>query len=959
MRQAKMVMKQRQNILKFVIFLFLATASSMFAVTEQQIQQMRQAMPSRPIVEPAKPRTMLVFSLCNGFQHDCIPYWAKALDIMGETTGAFKVVRSTDMGVFTRESLSRFDVICFNNTTKLVPDAAQQQAIMEFISSGKGIVGIHAATDNFDNWPQGAMMMGGLFKGHPWMAEGTWAVKLDDPDHPLMQSFKGEGFKVNDEIYRTLPPEYNRQNQRVLMSLDMSDPTTKEKAERPEDRDTGISWIKPVGEGRLFYCSLGHNIHLTWNKDILWHYLAGIQYAAGDLKVDDSPLGYTAENTEAAEIRALIPQIRGFEWDGSRAVLYTVQEKIRSCYGNEEALGTIEEMLLDVLESDSTAAAKDFACRQLAVIGTNKSVPMLSKMLADPKTSDMARYALEKIPARDVDDVLVKATKAAPNQKVLIGIISTLGNRKSDKVISLAHDLFSNADNGDEAVNIALLSALGSVGTEESVEELFHVRPNLTGQAQKRCTDALLMCADAMLAANQRRRAIEIYDMLYKEEKLSIVRAAALSGLAQAGSQDIQALLPNIIQMGDMTLRTAAIQSLAYVNDDMILETTVSKASDLPADAQIQLLTVLSENAREGGEMLALQMVRSEQQPVRIAAYEALAKIGDISAIEILAGAAAQAQDRDEREAAREALSQIPGKSVDSAILEKIAASMDGNSDEKVVIELIRATASRGIDDASEVLFRTAEHDNQKIASESVRALQSLAGPEHAEALVNLVVSRPGADTENMLLVVAEKFSSHDQVARLILDKYGKIAGNEDARVSLLRVLGKLGDSDAIALIKSEYASSNEKLQEAAFRAMTDWPQNDFIGKMKTLARSAEDEKTRILAFRAYIRMLTDSGKNEQGIVDELIAAYSLAERPDERKYVIGVLGNYGNEKALKFVKDKVAEPDLKAEVQVSLLQICEKLRNERPSAVNPVLRMLKENGSSESVRNRAEELLK
>lgn len=958
MRQAEIVMKQRQNILKIVILLFLAAAGSMFAVTEQQIQQMRQAMPDKPIVEPAKPRTMLVFSLCNGFKHDCIPYWAKALDIMSEKTGAFKVVHSTDMGVFTQESLSKFDVICFNNTTKLVPDAAQQQAITAFISDGKGIVGIHAATDNFDDWPQGAMMMGGIFKGHPWTAEGTWAVKIDDPDHPLMQSFKGEGFKINDEIYRTLPPEYNRQNQRVLMSLDMSDPATRDKAERPEDRDTGISWIKPVGEGRLFYCSLGHNIHLTWNKDVLRHYLAGIQYAAGDLKVDDSPLK-PAENTQVGEIRMLIPQIRGFEWDDSRAVLYTVQEKIRSCYGNKEALGKIEEMLLDLLDSDSSAAAKDFACRQLAVIGTDKSVPMLSKMLADPKTSDMARYALEKIPGGGVDNVLVKTAKTAPNQEVLIGIISTLGNRKSDKVISLAHDLFSNAGNNDEAVKIALLWALGSAGTEESVEELFNVRPNLTGQAQKRCTDALLMCADAMLAANQKERAIEIYGMLYKQENPSVVRAAALIGLSQAGSQDVQALLPNVIRTGDMTLRTAAIQSLAYVNDDLILETIVSKASDLPADAQIQLLTVLSENSRKGAKFLALQMVHSEQQPVRIAAYEALAKTGDTSAIEILAGSAAQAQDRDERQAAQEALSQIPGKSIDLAILEKIAASIDANSDEKVVIELIHATASRGIDDAPEVLFRTAEHDNQRIASESVRALQSLAEPEHAEALVNLVVSRPGADTENALLLVAEKFSNSDQVARLILDKYGKIAGNEDAQVSLLRVMGKLGNPDVIPLIRSGYASSNEKLQEAAFRAMTDWPQNDFMQEVKTLARSAEDEKTKILALRAYIRMLTDSGKNEQDIVDELIAAYALAERPDERKYVIGVLGNYGNEEALTFVKDKLAEPDLKAEAQVGLLQICEKLRSEKPSAVNPVLQMLKENGSSETVRNRAEELLK
>ncbi|MHC4551343.1 MAG: ThuA domain-containing protein [Planctomycetota bacterium] len=277
--------------------LFLALSAGLFAVTAEEIEKMQSAMPSQPVVQPAQPRIMLVFSLCKGFKHDSIPYWEKALDVMSEKTGAFKVVHSKDMSVFTKESLKAYDVICFNNTTMLVPDTAQQQAILDFIKNGKGIVGIHAATDNFYEWPEGMEMMGGKFTGHPWTAGGTWAVKLDEPDHPLMKSFKGQNFTINDEIYRTDPPLYSRQKQRVLMSLDMTDPTTKNtKGVKPGDMDTGLSWIKRVGKGRLFYCSLGHNNHLTWNTAVLGHYLAGIQYAAGDYKVDDSLPTATSNN---------------------------------------------------------------------------------------------------------------------------------------------------------------------------------------------------------------------------------------------------------------------------------------------------------------------------------------------------------------------------------------------------------------------------------------------------------------------------------------------------------------------------------------------------------------------------------------------------------------------------------------------------------------------------------------
>ena len=70
--------------------------------------------------------------------------------------------------------------------------------------------------------------MGNKFTAHPWAPACTVAIKIDEPDHPLTAPFKGQGFKVKDEIYRTAPPLYSRDKQFVLMSLDMSDPATRD-----------------------------------------------------------------------------------------------------------------------------------------------------------------------------------------------------------------------------------------------------------------------------------------------------------------------------------------------------------------------------------------------------------------------------------------------------------------------------------------------------------------------------------------------------------------------------------------------------------------------------------------------------------------------------------------------------------------------------------------------------------
>ena len=171
---------------------------------------------------------------------------------MGEKTGAYTVVISRNMDVFTPENLAQYDAVLFNNTTQLkFKDPQQRKALLDFIKGGKGFIGIHAASDNFPTWPEAVNMIGGQFAGHPWTGGGTWAVKVDDPDHVLNKSFGGKGFLIKDEIYQ-IKGSYSRDTHRVLLSLDMSQQrNTKALSGKKDtdwhgraDDDHAISWIK-------------------------------------------------------------------------------------------------------------------------------------------------------------------------------------------------------------------------------------------------------------------------------------------------------------------------------------------------------------------------------------------------------------------------------------------------------------------------------------------------------------------------------------------------------------------------------------------------------------------------------------------------------------------------------------------------------------------------------------------
>jgi type 1 glutamine amidotransferase len=279
-------------------------AVAQFEVKEEIVQKIAEALPESAPAKPKKDRKVLIFTKTNGFRHGSIPVAVKSLTMLGEKTGAYTATHSEDDAMFEPDTLKQFDAVFMINTTgelfrpsKLPDNEAERKAVLEreerlkqslidFVKSGKGLCGTHSATDTYKDWKEYNDMMGGAFDGHPWHEEVP--VRLLDPNHPLNKVFAGEGFKVTDEIYQFRKDTANPKERRMLLSLDSQwDGLSKGKR---EDGFYAISWIDKYGDGRIFYCSLGHRDEIYYNPQILQHYIAGFQYALGDLDAEAEPL---------------------------------------------------------------------------------------------------------------------------------------------------------------------------------------------------------------------------------------------------------------------------------------------------------------------------------------------------------------------------------------------------------------------------------------------------------------------------------------------------------------------------------------------------------------------------------------------------------------------------------------------------------------------------------------------
>lgn len=251
------------------------------------------ALPESAPAKPKKARKVLIFSKTAGFRHKSIPTGVDCLQQMATKTKAFEVTATEDEAWFEPEKLKEFDAVVFLNTTGEVFKSKEagredrlKKSLLDFVNNGGGLVGMHSATDTYKNWKEFNDMMGGAFAGHPWHTKIK--AKNLEPDHPLMAGFEGKDIEVADEIYQFREDTASPAERRMLLSLS-GDIVDKGKGNQGIDGFYPIAWLDEYGKGRVFYCSLGHRDEIFWNPAVLKHYLAGIQYATGDLEADAEP----------------------------------------------------------------------------------------------------------------------------------------------------------------------------------------------------------------------------------------------------------------------------------------------------------------------------------------------------------------------------------------------------------------------------------------------------------------------------------------------------------------------------------------------------------------------------------------------------------------------------------------------------------------------------------------------
>ncbi len=163
------------------------------------------------------------------------------------------------------ETLSKYDgLIIYANHEVMTP--SQEEALRDFVRSGKGLIPIHSASGCFRNSDWYISAIGGAFKSH---GDGTFAAEIRNSSHPIMQGISS--FETWDETY-----VHQRLNDDMTVLMDRIEGNIREP----------YTWVRNEGDGRVFYTAFGHNDSTWMNRDFQKLVTNGVLWAIGDEVAD-------------------------------------------------------------------------------------------------------------------------------------------------------------------------------------------------------------------------------------------------------------------------------------------------------------------------------------------------------------------------------------------------------------------------------------------------------------------------------------------------------------------------------------------------------------------------------------------------------------------------------------------------------------------------------------------------
>ncbi len=563
--------------------------------------------------------------------------------------------------------------------------------------------------------------------------------------------------------------------------------------------------------------------------------------------------------------------------------LAPIQQAVVQSHADQLVRQDLETRLIALMHGSATDLAKDYACRELALVGSDASIPVLAELLPNARLSHMARYALEGIGGPAVAKSLRDALEKTGGQQK-VGIVISLGRLADADAASLIANLLSEED--PQILEPALV-ALGRIGNTRAAEALKQYAARAPAALNDSAIDAVLAAAESLCGQGEGAAAVAIYTSLQSADSERI-RAAAYRGLITAQPADSATKILAGLSAGDPWQREVAADCLCDVTNSDTIGTIASAIPGLPVAGQVAAYASLKNRTQEAIRAAALMSLQQPSLEVRLAALEALIATATPEDVSLLAGVALTAETPAQREAAFETLRRMPANGTNGALIDLMDQSAE------VHPTLVRCALARRGPEFIPTFLQAAQSANADTRLMAFSALEVMATDQEVEPLIRLLAkTAPGEEREaadRALWMSCQKIA--DPAARVAPLLAAMEHADKTGRCALLPSLARMGGEQPLGAVHVAMQSQDQEVRDAGYRALANWPDATVISELLDIAKTSDVPSYRIWSLRAYARLVSlPSERPVQETYEMLKNVLEMATRTEDQELIISRLG--------------------------------------------------------------------
>lgn len=653
-------------------------------------------------------------------------------------------------------------------------------------------------------------------------------------------------------------------------------------------------------------------------------------------------------------LRSLLPQIGSEKMEEQQGPQQTFQEICwhASRPGAEEERSAVCKAVVSFLKADTPSAAREWLVKQLGYVGREESVEALSVLLADKEAAiaERACRALQRNPAAVAGEALRLALEAAQTPQWRVALINALGFRNE---AANAAALRKYAADDDDDIRCAALQALASLGDRESASLMAAAMEKGSKRAQAEATDAYLKLADVLSGANDRQAALGIYRRLLNST--GHVRCAAVLGIGRAGGLNELPLLFEALADKEAKVQGAARGALAFLPAKEVNTAITEKLKAASADFKVTLLEALADSKDPGILPVLIEAAKDAEKKVRLTAIRAMGGLAAEGAIPVLIETITHAAD-EEVEAAQDTLALIPG----GGVVRAVEKALDGAAP-KGRVQLVRALASRPSEKVMALLRKSATDADLSVRVESLNVMTRFAQAKDVPFLLARLLARKDekeqAACHEAITAVCRRVPDKNVVIDEINAKYRN--ASKEVQLALLPVFGLVGGEEALAAVRSAWASKDAEIKNAALQALVEWPDALVAEDLLAIAREGGNLRHRRLALRGYLSVVGMPDAFPPATALRMYqTAMEVAPGVEEKKLVLAGIGGLKDVKALEAAEGFLGDGPLRVDAATALLRIADAVRWSAAAEASQALGRLAAVSTDKNLQQKAKALL-